>query len=101
LAAVTIGAGSGAGGEIGPRMRVSGRLPDLPISAHQPRGPAVCRMVPTRGAQRTEEWKLASAKTGAHHIGSVPWFCAKQTCPVVIRDVIVYRDSNASTPDTM
>jgi SGNH domain (fused to AT3 domains) len=50
-----------------------------------------------RTAQRNEEGKLASAKTGVHYIDPVPWFCTKQTCPVVIRDVIVYRDNNHIT----
>jgi peptidoglycan/LPS O-acetylase OafA/YrhL len=45
-------------------------------------------------ADRNRAWQRASARTGARWVDVVPWFCDRRTCPVVVRDVIVYRDDN-------
>jgi hypothetical protein len=50
-----------------------------------------------RTSERNQQWRPAAAATGAHFVDPVPWFCDKQTCPIVIRDVIVYRDTNHVT----
>ncbi len=50
-----------------------------------------------RTSERNQQWRQAAAATGAHFVDPVPWFCDKQTCPIVIRDVIVYRDTNHVT----
>jgi hypothetical protein len=53
-------------------------------------------MTPSIGG-RNEGWKTATAATGAHYVDLRPYFCDGQTCPLVIRDVIVYRDTNHIT----
>lgn len=50
-----------------------------------------------RTAERNEDWQKAAVATGAHFVDPVQWFCDKDTCPLVIRDVIVYRDNNHIT----
>jgi peptidoglycan/LPS O-acetylase OafA/YrhL len=50
-----------------------------------------------RTSERNQQWRQAAAATGAHFVDPVPWFCDQRTCPVVIRDVIVYRDTNHVT----
>lgn len=47
--------------------------------------------------ERNRAWKKAAAATGAHWIDVVPWFCDKRTCPLVVGNLIVYRDDNHIT----
>jgi hypothetical protein len=47
--------------------------------------------------ERNRAWQKAAATTGAHWIDVIPWFCDKQTCPLVVGNVIVYRDANHKT----
>jgi len=46
---------------------------------------------------RNQGWKAAAAATGARYIDLGRFFCDGQTCPLVIRNVIVYRDTNHIT----
>ncbi|NNG39061.1 acyltransferase [Flexivirga sp. ID2601S] len=55
----------------------------------QPQHPAVAR--------RNALWKSAATATGATFVDMVPWFCQSGTCPVVVGNMIVYRDSNHVT----
>jgi hypothetical protein len=47
--------------------------------------------------ERNGAWKKAAAATGAHWIDVIPWFCDERTCPLVVRNLIVYRDPNHKT----
>jgi len=47
-------------------------------------------------AGRNGGWRSAAAATGAHFLDLTPYFCA-ETCPVVVGNTIVYRDSNHIT----
>ncbi|NUR79534.1 MAG: acyltransferase [Dermatophilaceae bacterium] len=47
-------------------------------------------------ASRNGGWKAATAATGARYVDLLPYFCA-ETCPVVVGNTIVYRDSNHIT----
>jgi hypothetical protein len=46
---------------------------------------------------RNRAWKKAAAATGAHWVDVVPWFCDQRTCPLVVGNLIVYRDTNHIT----
>jgi hypothetical protein len=47
---------------------------------------------------RQNELKAASAAAGADYLNVLPWFCDKKhTCPIVVRDIIVYRDADHVT----
>jgi len=35
-----------------------------------------------------------AAENGIRVINPTPWFCAKKTCPVVIGNILVYKDTN-------
>ena len=48
-------------------------------------------------AERNRAWKKAAAATGAQWIDVIPWFCEKGTCPLVVGNLIVYRDTNHVT----
>jgi peptidoglycan/LPS O-acetylase OafA/YrhL len=47
--------------------------------------------------QRNRAWKAAAQATGAHWVDAVPWFCDERTCPLVVGNTIVYRDTNHIT----
>jgi hypothetical protein len=47
--------------------------------------------------ERNRAWKKAAAATDAHWIDVVPWLCDKGTCPLVVGNLIVYRDTNHIT----
>jgi peptidoglycan/LPS O-acetylase OafA/YrhL len=47
--------------------------------------------------ERNRAWKKAAAATGAHWIDVVPWLCDKGTCPLVVGNLIVYRDGSHLT----
>ncbi|MGO4596543.1 acyltransferase family protein [Terrabacter sp. 2RAF25] len=47
-------------------------------------------------ASRNSGWKSATAATGARYLDLLPYFCA-ETCPIVVGNTIVYRDSNHIT----
>ncbi|HEY3005387.1 MAG TPA: SGNH hydrolase domain-containing protein, partial [Kribbellaceae bacterium] len=47
--------------------------------------------------ERNEIWKRAAAAAGAHFVDLRPWMCDQRTCPLVIGNVIVYRDTNHVT----
>jgi hypothetical protein len=47
--------------------------------------------------ERNRAWKKAAIATGAHWIDVVPWFCDKRTCPLVVGNLIVYRDTTHIT----
>ena len=48
-------------------------------------------------AHLNQIWKSAADAHGARFIDPVPWMCAESRCPLVVGDVIVYRDSNHIT----
>ena len=43
------------------------------------------------------DWQTAAAAHGAKFIDPVPWLCANHLCPIVVGNVIVYRDTNHIT----
>ncbi|MEO8851492.1 MAG: acyltransferase family protein [Allobranchiibius sp.] len=47
--------------------------------------------------QRSAAWKRAAAATGATYVDMVPWFCQNGVCPVVVGNLIVYRDTDHVT----
>jgi peptidoglycan/LPS O-acetylase OafA/YrhL len=47
--------------------------------------------------QRNRAWKKEADAAGAHWVDVVPWFCDQRTCPLVVGNVIVYRDTNHIT----
>lgn len=47
--------------------------------------------------QRNRIWQQATRATGTHWIDAMQWFCDKRTCPLVVGNVIVYRDTNHIT----
>jgi hypothetical protein len=46
---------------------------------------------------RNKAWKSAVTATGSHYVDLSPWFCAAKLCPLVIGNIIVYRDDNHIT----
>ena len=48
---------------------------------------------PATYLQRLDIEQEAAAETGAGFIMTYDWFCTKGTCPVVVNDMIVYRDN--------
>jgi hypothetical protein len=43
------------------------------------------------------DWAQAAKDVGASFVDPVPWLCAERLCPLVIGDVIAYRDTNHLT----
>ncbi len=88
---------------ISPQVYVIGGTPNLDREpsdclASRKATMATCAVpLDRRTSERNQQWRQAAATAGAHFIDTVPWFCDKQTCPIVIRDVIVYRDTNHIT----
>ncbi|AKU17736.1 acyltransferase family protein [Luteipulveratus mongoliensis] len=48
-------------------------------------------------ASRNEMWATETAKVGAHFADMVPYLCDDTTCPIVIGNIVAYRDSNHLT----
>ncbi|MDQ1584693.1 MAG: hypothetical protein QOH80_58 [Actinomycetota bacterium] len=47
--------------------------------------------------QRNRAWQRAVAATGSRYVDLSPWFCDRDVCPMVIGNIIVYRDDNHIT----
>jgi peptidoglycan/LPS O-acetylase OafA/YrhL len=71
-----------------------GDVPDC-LSAH-PR--AIQRCAQTReqasGSGRRSAMVRAAADAGVTVISATPWFCSAKTCPVVVGNILVYRDES-------
>jgi len=86
------------------RVLVIGPTPVLPKAsadclASQRATMAACR-APLRSQVVARDRILgrATAATGAEYLRMLPWFCdAERTCPIVVRDRIVYRDATHIT----
>ncbi|MFI5893118.1 acyltransferase family protein [Actinoplanes sp. NPDC051513] len=48
----------------------------------------------TYEAQRRAMVADKAAQNGIQVINPLPWFCARQTCPIVVGNTLVYKDSN-------
>jgi hypothetical protein len=48
-------------------------------------------------ADRNQEWKRVVEEADAHWVDVLPWFCAKDTCPIVVRNMVVYSDTHHIT----
>ncbi len=46
---------------------------------------------------RNREWKRVVSQGGAHWVDVVPWFCSRNTCPIVVRNMVVYSDTHHVT----
>ena len=46
---------------------------------------------------RAEEFRLAD-RAGVASIDPVPWFCTPTLCPVLVRNIMVYYDTQHMTP---
>ena len=88
---------------LAPRVDVLSGTPNLrkePADCLAPRNAnsGSCAVPPDQlTRQRNDVWKKAAAATGAHFVDLIPWFCDRRTCPLVIGNVIVYRDANHIT----
>lgn len=47
--------------------------------------------------ERNQDWKAATEKAKAHWVDVQPWFCDDQTCPIVVRNMVVYSDTHHIT----
>jgi peptidoglycan/LPS O-acetylase OafA/YrhL len=85
------------------RITVIGGTPNLPKPAGDCLGTRRATMATCVGPagtllqQRNEVWRRAAERIGAHFVDPLPWLCADNLCPMVVRGVIVYRDSNHIT----
>ena len=88
---------------ITPRVSVIGGTPNLDTDpaeclASKKATMSTCAVpLDRRTSERNADWEVAAHRTGAGFVNPVPWFCDARTCPVVIRDTIVYRDTNHIT----
>ncbi len=85
------------------RVDVLSGTPNLPkepgdcLAPRNARMNACARSVDALTRERNVAWKKAAAVTRTHWLDLVPWFCDARTCPIVIGNVIVYRDNNHIT----
>jgi hypothetical protein len=56
------------------------------------------RSYAVRGGRLDVENQLAT-QFGAKTVDTSDWLCTSQACPVIIGDLLVYRDRNHLTPD--
>jgi len=88
---------------LAPRVSVLSGTPNLTKEPGDCLAPRSARMNTCAGPldaltrERNSEWKKAAAATRVQWIDLVPWMCDARTCPVVIGNVIVYRDNNHIT----
>jgi peptidoglycan/LPS O-acetylase OafA/YrhL len=69
------------------------------LSAH-PRAPGICaqpRATAFPFPARRAAIRAAFAERGASTIDPTPWFCTATVCPVIVGDVLVYRDASHVT----
>jgi peptidoglycan/LPS O-acetylase OafA/YrhL len=93
-------------GDLAPQTLILGDTPtenaDVPqcLSGHL-KSVAACvspRSYSVRGDRLEIENQLA-AQFGAKTVDTSDWLCTPQACPVIIGDLLVYRDRNHLTPD--
>lgn len=74
-----------------------GNVPDC-LSAH-PRATQECVQATDKAAEsgRRTAMAKAAAGDGATLINPTPWFCAPKVCPVVVGNILVYRDESHVT----
>jgi len=75
-----------------------GNVPDC--LAQHPRSIQKCEQSTKRavGSARRSMMARAVARTGATVVDPMPWFCSLKTCPVVVGNILVYKDeSHVST----
>jgi peptidoglycan/LPS O-acetylase OafA/YrhL len=93
-------------GDLTPNVVILGDTPtenaDVPqcLASHLRSVPACVspRSYSVRGPRLEVEAQLA-AQFGASTIDTSDWLCTQQACPVIIGDLLVYRDRNHLTPD--
>jgi peptidoglycan/LPS O-acetylase OafA/YrhL len=93
-------------GDLAPHVVILGDTPtenaDVPqcLSGHLRSVPACVspRRYSVRGPRLQVEAELA-AQFGTATIDTSDWLCTQQACPVIIGDLLVYRDRNHLTPD--
>jgi hypothetical protein len=89
--------------EITPNVQVIGGTPTLPRAAADCLGStsatmATCVRAPARNIlERNALWSEATKEIGGNFIDPVPWLCYGSRCPVVVGNIIVYRDSHHIT----
>jgi peptidoglycan/LPS O-acetylase OafA/YrhL len=89
--------------DITPNIQVIGGTPTLEKPAADCLGStsatmATCVRAPARNIlERNALWSDATKAAGGDFIDPVQWLCYKSTCPVVVGNVIVYRDSHHIT----
>jgi hypothetical protein len=86
-----------------PRVFVLGATPQLARTSGDCLGTrkatmATCaRPVGTAITRSNRDWQKATAAEGATFVDPMPWLCADNLCPIVVGNVIVYRDTNHIT----
>jgi len=89
--------------DITPNVNVIGGTPTLPKAAADCLGStsatmATCVRAPTKNfLERNALWKAATKQVGATFIDPVQWLCYQSACPLVVGNIIVYRDSHHIT----
>jgi hypothetical protein len=64
--------------------------------------PAVCANPPAKAflyPDRRARIRAVFQQRGARTIDPAPWFCTAATCPVIVGNVLVYRDASHVTPE--
>jgi len=76
----------------------SGLVPDC-LSAHltKPGACLVPEQYPFFNPSGVGQEKALAAAAGASYIETTPWFCASNTCAVIVNNILVYRDDNHIT----
>jgi peptidoglycan/LPS O-acetylase OafA/YrhL len=71
-----------------------GNVPDC--LAQHPRSIQKCEQSPKRavGSARRSMMARAVAKAGATVVDPMPWFCSLSACPVVVGNILVYKDES-------
>ena len=70
---------------------VSGHLSDV-------RACVVPRNVGVRYPQVTAEERSLAARNGINSIDATPWFCTPTECPVIVGNILLYRDAQHMVP---
>jgi peptidoglycan/LPS O-acetylase OafA/YrhL len=71
---------------------VSGHLADV-------RPCAVARTAAVRYPHITAEELALAARNGIHTLDVTPWFCTSRTCPVIVGNILLYRDAQHMVPE--
>ncbi len=89
--------------DLAPQVYVIGAVTNLPKEPKDCLGSRKATMgtcaqaVDKLTSDRNRAWKRVADKTGAHWVDVLPWFCDHGTCPIVVRNLVVYTDTHHIT----